>query len=659
MSREVDRRQVTEGGTILTPERESLLAAAAEEVSRALPDGQRVRIESMDPTTGNPAALALDEAPAEEGNFVSRALAHVQAVGDALGFDAKQPTEYAPDPSVQKASSGARAVHMQQLYKGIPVYGAARTVRFRPDGAITESVGSTVTVAENRPVQPRLTVEEAVRRAAEHVSSPDADEQEQTDAFGEPLRPASVDITDFEPRVTVAFPERPDLSSVLEPGPFGAEIKASLIWFPLEELRLAWEVLLTLGNYDEQYRSIVDADTGEVLYCKQLVRSAAGRGNVYRVDGSQDRELIDFPMALAEYELPIPEDLVAGFPDPWVEESAASGNAVFAHLDDAGPTMEGVISGESVVFNPEDPVGDDQKVLNIFFYNCVMHDYFYLLGFREREGNFQRDNLGRGGVGSDRVDARSFPGPVQGTATMATLVDGRSPTMRMGLVASTDRHTAFDSSVVFHEFMHGVTNRLVGGPMNTRALDDPQSSGMGEGWGDYMACTINDTTVVGDWVVDRPEGIRGFPYDSDFPDNFGDLGTGRYVEEHNIGEIWCATLLEMNRKIGRTLGPQLVVDALKLSPANPSFLDMRDAILTALDGRRSSGQLSQSEHDAALVGIWEVFARFGMGPGARSDGAFLSGIIADFTLPAGLGLPRSDGGRTTDPAASEGAAAQE
>ena len=639
MSREVDRRPAAKGGTIVTSARESLLESAAEEVSRALPGEQRVRIESMDATTGNPAALALDDAPAEEGNFVSRALAHVQTVGDALGFSPDQPVEFAPDTSVQKASSGARAVHLQQLYKGITVYGAARTVRFQPDGAITESVGSTVTVAENRPVLPRLTVEDAVRRAAEHVASPDEDEQGKTDAFGESLRPASVDLAGFEPRVTASFPDRPDLATVLESGPFGAEIRASLIWFPLDELRLSWEVLLTLGNYDEQYRSIVDAETGEILFCKQLVKSAAGRGNVYRVDGSQDRELVDFPMALAEHGLPIPSDLIAGFPDPWVEEGSASGNAVFAHLADTGPTLEGIRSGETVVFDPEDPVGDDQKVLNIFFYNCVMHDYFYLLGFREKDGNFQRDSLGRGGVGSDRVDARSFPGPVQGTASMATLVDGRSPTMRMGLVSSTDRHTAFDSSVVFHEFMHGVTNRLVGGPMNVRALDDPQSSGMGEGWGDYVACTINDTTVVGDWVVDNPEGIRGFPYDSDFPDNFGDLGTGRYDEEHNIGEIWCATLLEMNRKIGRTLGPQLVVDALKLSPANPSFLDMRDAILAALDGRLSGGQLSQSEHDEALAGIWEAFARFGMGPGARSEGAFLSGIVADFTLPPELAPP--------------------
>ena len=42
--------------------------------------------------------------------------------------------------------------------------------------------------------------------------------------------------------------------------------------------------------------------------------------------------------------------------------------------------------------------------------------------------------------------------------------------MKMGLVSATNRHTAFDASVVFHEFMHGVTNRLVGGPHRTRAL---------------------------------------------------------------------------------------------------------------------------------------------------------------------------------------------
>jgi len=45
--------------------------------------------------------------------------------------------------------------------------------------------------------------------------------------------------------------------------------------------------------------------------------------------------------------------------------------------------------------------------------------------------------------------------------------------------------------------MCGVTTRLVGGPQNADALNAQQSGGMGEGWGDYVACVINNVTVVG------------------------------------------------------------------------------------------------------------------------------------------------------------------
>ena len=42
-----------------------------------------------------------------------------------------------------------------------------------------------------------------------------------------------------------------------------------------------------------------------------------------------------------------------------------------------------------MTFNPASATGDDQKVLNIFYYCCYMHDFSYLLGFREADGNFQ------------------------------------------------------------------------------------------------------------------------------------------------------------------------------------------------------------------------------------------------------------------------------
>jgi len=134
---------------------------------------------------------------------------------------------------------------------------------------------------------------------------------------------------------------------------------------------------------------------------------------------------------------------------------------------------------------------------------------------------------------------------------MSRSVEGGSPVMNMGMFTPTNRHTAFDSTVVFHEFTHGITNRLVGGGMNANSLDSPQSGSMGEGWSDYMACTINNAVVVGNWVLNNPAGIRGFPYDSNYPDGFGKIGTGRYIEVHNIGEIWCATLMEINRRTNK------------------------------------------------------------------------------------------------------------
>jgi hypothetical protein len=61
---------------------------------------------------------------------------------------------------------------------------------------------------------------------------------------------------------------------------------------------------------------------------------------------------------------------------------------------------------------------------------------------------------------------------------------------------------------------------------------------------------------------------------------------------------------------------------------------MRDSILAALDFKLSAGQITSADHSSARRGIWAAFAKFGMGPNARSNGASLSGIVADFNPPA-------------------------
>ncbi len=630
MSREVDRRDFS--GTRATPSREAELQSVAADVSDRLPGDQRVAVAAVDATTGNPSLVVSESAPAVRENYVRRALAHVQGIADVLSLEATAPADYVADEHVSETSSHAATVHLQQLYKGIPIFQATQVVRFAPDGALSETAGTSVPVTAEVDAVPTLSARDAVLRAAQHVAEPDPDEEGAVDQFGEPLDLVRLDLADFEPRAIASFSNRPDLPSVFEPGPFGAPITASLVWFPLGEvIRLAWEIKLAMPGYAGEYRTIVDAKDGEILYCRQLVQTVAARGNVFLRDGGGTRAMTSFPRQLTDYDVSSSEPLPPGFPDDWVDGDSTAGNSAIAHLDTGGPSLRGIRNGQ-LTFDP-DPGSDDQKILNLFYISCYLHDYFYLLGFREADGNFQQDNKGRGGVATDRVEARAHQGAVYGTANMYTPVEGSGPVISMGLVTSTKRHTALDATVVIHEFTHGVTNRLVGGPMNVQALEAPQSRGFGEGCSDYFACTITEDTVVASWAVRRPGGLRGYAYDSNFPDDFGDLGTGRYTEVHAIGEIWCAAALEMNRRIGPELGVQLVVDALKLAPANPSLLDMRDAIVSAADHRRASRQLDAIQHAAVCDGIWEAFARFGMGPRARSFGASLYGIEPDFARP--------------------------
>jgi extracellular elastinolytic metalloproteinase len=95
-----------------------------------------------------------------------------------------------------------------------------------------------------------------------------------------------------------------------------------------------------------------------------------------------------------------------------VDQDRTIGNSAHGHLGANGQSSRGALQGDVVLFDPPNATGDDQKVLNIFYYNSFMHDFCYLLGFRESDGNFQHSNFGRGGNASDRVDARAHPGSV-------------------------------------------------------------------------------------------------------------------------------------------------------------------------------------------------------------------------------------------------------
>ena len=101
---------------------------------------------------------------------------------------------------------------------------------------------------------------------------------------------------------------------------------------------------------------------------------------------------------------------------------------------------------------------------------------------------------------------------------------------------------------------------------------------------------------------------------------------------HNVGEIWCLMLWECRNNLmerygfpGNELMMQLVVDGMKLSPVNPSFIEARDAVLQAdLVNNAGTNQ----------VGLWRGFAKRGLGYSAWVPGSVSTvGIIEGYDLP--------------------------
>lgn len=668
MAKNLDTRDFT----FRQPVNDFVAAAAA--VSDELEGNHAVSAGRINPFTGSVENLQSANAasgfsalpglgPTDE-DIINRALEHVQLVAPALGFDPAHTPEYVPDPHVKKTSTGERVVNLQQQYRGIPVFQMERAVQFDQNGAIQNVTGVSVSLPPDLRTLPTVPIENAALAAATYLSTPSTTLDAWTQ---ETINDPAVDVSNYQPRVLAKIP-LPSQPLVLEQGPFAEAIPAHLVFFYQgQTTRLGWHLLISTPNFEAQYVIIIAADAQSedeiknpaVLYCQETMSHMSAtpakiRGNVWTHNPgvNQARQVVDFPRPLADYPIrPVPPTLPETFPFPWIDSDQAVGNNTIAVLGNTSNSVRGVSANGTITFDPAQPQGDEQKVVNIFYFCNFMHDFFFMLGFDEPSGNFQERNFSGQGRGGDPVVAHAHPGAVIGTANMLTRADGTRGEMNMGLVVGSNRHTAFDSDVVFHEYTHGVSNRLVGGKLDALALQQPQSKSMGEGWSDYFALTIQnhslqqERTVLGDWVLNRAAGIRLHPYDDNYPATYGDVGKPPYVEVHNIGEIWCAALMKMNRDLGRAfgdkkrghlLGWQIVVDGFKLTPANPSFLAARDGILQALDSQRRIGKLSPDDFRLALRAVWGAFARFGMGPNAQSVGASLVGIVEDRSLPPGL-----------------------
>ena len=399
------------------------------------------------------------------------------------------------------------------------------------------------------------------------------------------------------------------------------------------ESRLAWHVYAEIGP-DEWYEIVLDAYTGELLLRHNLYVHQA-QGTVYtEAPDKGARQLVSFV-----------GDTVINTSAGWMGTSTVTtGNNVEAYLDtnadnlpDANNTT-GLSNGHASSATQDftfpfsttvDPRTQQAAVVtNLFYYNNIMHDFSYNLGFTETSRNFQVNNFGRGGTGNDSVRAEAQDGSGTNNANFATPPDGSRPRMQQFLFTAPtpDRDSSVDGDVVFHEYGHGISNRLIGN--GSGGLSGTQSGAMGEGWSDYWAITLNNDGAVGEYSTGNPNGIRRAAYSvpaNAVHDSYADVGAGGF-QVHRDGEVWAATLWDLRTQLGAATTDRIVLNGMKFTPTRPSFLNARDGILQA-DQNLNGG--------ANRCAIWTVFARHGMGVSAvGNDGTT---HVAATDLPADCG----------------------
>jgi extracellular elastinolytic metalloproteinase len=299
----------------------------------------------------------------------------------------------------------------------------------------------------------------------------------------------------------------------------------------------------------------------------------------------------------------------------------------------------------------------DAAITNVYYWMNMMHDITYAYGFNEEAGNFQDDNYGRGGVDKDGVYALVRNKDGMNNANFLTLADGTRGRLRLYLFKGADttiRDSAFDNGVLIHEYSHGVSNRLTGGPKNYECLVYDEPGGLGEGTGDIFSLLLRSTAqdkrdgVYGfaSYLTASPNGLRTYPYTTDMstsPETYGWLEKPGYFDVHVRGSIWALALWEVywnlrnvlpftedwksaSTKHANTLMLQLIVDGLKLQPCRPRYTDARDAIL----------QAERLLTDKYACVLWKGFAKRGLGVDAHlvvEDG-MESGYKESMDIPA-------------------------
>ncbi len=521
-------------------------------------------------------------------------------------------------PTAATSPSGLTQVSYEQSADGIPSANTGLRVNVTRDGRVLNVMGSPAHGMEVDSTTPALDAGEAIRAVQD-------------------------DLGAFKPLQKSKGP-----SGATQATAFRGGSSASLELLQRSDgTALVWHVYYDAAPA-EFYDAIVDAQTGKVLKRANMTKSISN-GLVWEryAKAPNAQALVDIGNAGA-----------------WLSDAATTLNGPFVHawsdvtdnnLVDAGEEVDRTGGAFTVMFQPAAgatcsndhacgwsggntwTTNRAQTTVQAFYFANKFHDHLAAapIGFNGFENGdkllLQTDDGANGPGGTPNSLHRN-------NANMSTPREGQSPTMQMYLFTGQGFRNisgADDAAIVYHEYTHGLSSRLITStPNGPQALNSAQAGAMGEAWSDWYAMDflVNEgqaTDTGADGELDMGEGtdavshnLRSEPIDCPVHsgadackgvfvfDNdpggytYGDFGQiARGPEVHADGEIWAQTLWDLRRSLGSALAEQLITDGMRLTPPEPSFLDARNGIVQA-DINLGSQHLTQ---------IWSVFANRGMG----------------------------------------------
>ncbi len=606
-------------------------------------------------------------------------------------------------------------VHLEQTIAAVPVFQGEIKAAFTRRNEIVRIINGLTPVSETRQTFGKAS--DAVIHAARHLHV----EMPSETLFG---------------RIIAESPNR----VTFERGPFEDEVVAERFYFPVSttDLRAAWRVLIWTDAVG--YYVVVDAGSGELLWRKRITefQTQPATYNVYGGTGmmksgdsptpgtpgcSNPGTCVEPPIVARQSFTLIGNEAPYSFNNlGWITDGE---NRTFGNNAEVGIDRDGTqgidpngwatgVPARNFVYNynpspgspppgesptpappqPYPPTAFQQgSVTNAFYVANRWHDELYRLGFTEQARNYQNDNFGRGGTGSDPVMVEVQEGIGTNGANFSTPADGGRPRAQMFVWTGTNpsRDGALDSQIVVHELTHGLSSRLVG---NATGLTANMARSMGEGWSDFFALAMlsepeddpygiySISSYVAQGIIPGSNatqyyGIRRFPIarkasvgpnglphnpltfrylnsdcagligtpSSNPPPNSayprGPFGTGNCDQVLNAGEIWASALWEVRGQLmdlhgaeeGNRRALQYAVDGMKLVPLNPTMLNGRDAYLAA----------AQVTDAADVCFVWRGFAMRGLGFSASiqnaGSGTNNTSVTEAFNVPAQCLIP--------------------